>query len=264
MTESHDRWTSGDAYQRFMGRWSPFLAELFVPWLGVPAGRDWLDVGCGTGALSRTIQSLAKPARIVGVDPSEAFVNFAQQSVADPRAQFKVGSAQDLPVADAAFDVAAAGLVLNFVPDAPAALTEIKRALRPGGQIGCYVWDYAEGMRMLRIFWDAAIALDPAAAGLDEGVRFPLCHPDRLAELFNAAGLHEVQTRALEFTMEFPDFSDYWRPFTGVQGPAPGYLAKLPPEKQAGLEAEVRKRLPLETDGGFQLAAWAWAVRGFR
>ena len=288
MAESRDRWTSGDAYQRFMGRWSPYLAELFVPWLEIEPGLAWLDVGCGTGALSRTILALAQPKKVVGVDPSEAFVGFARQ-LADsggsqrrvasephlrakqspppntqdsPLVEFRLGSVQDLTVEDTSFDVAVAGLVLNFVPDPAAALAEMKRALRPGGLVGAYVWDYADGMRMLRIFWDAAIALDPAAVMLDEGVRFPLCHPDRLAELFNAAGLHEVQTRAFEFTMKFPDFSDYWLPFTGVQGPAPGYLAKLSSEQKLELEKEVQNRLPINLDGSIQLAARAWAVKG--
>ena len=262
MAESRDRWTSGDAYQRFMGRWSPYLAELFVPWLEIEPGLAWLDVGCGTGALSRTILALANPARVIGVDPSEAFVNFARQSITESRARFKVGGAQALPVEDATFDVVAAGLVLNFVPDPAAALAEMRRCVRPGGTIGAYVWDYSDGMRMLRIFFDAAIALDPAATAADEGVRFPLCHPEKLTELFNAVGLQGVETRALEFTMEFRDFDDYWAPFTGVQGPAPGYLAKLPLERQLDLEKEVQNRLPINSDGSIQLAARAWAVKG--
>jgi SAM-dependent methyltransferase len=259
-----DSWSSGDAYQRFMGRWSPFLAELFVPWISVPAGRDWLDVGCGTGALTRTILSQAAPARILGVDPSEAFVNFARQNIGDPRAAFQVGGAQSLPVEDASFDVAAAGLVLNFVPDPAAALAEIKRAVRPGGRMGAYVWDYSEGMRMIRVFFDAAVALDPAAADADEGPRFPLARRGALSQLFNAAGLHHVGTRALEFTMQFRDFNDYWDPFKGGVGPAPAYLASLPPEKQAALEAEVQRRLPIASDGSIRLAARAWAVLGVK
>ncbi len=264
MTNIHDSgsWTSGDAYQKFMGRWSPYLAELFVPWLEVEPGLSWLDVGCGTGALSRNILTLAQPKRVVGVDPSEAFVNFARQGIDDPRVQFKVGSAQDLPVEDASFDVAAAGLVINFTPDPAAAVAEIKRALRTGGQIGCYVWDYAEGMRMVRVFFDAAIALDAAAKAVDEGRRFELCNPTALSKLFNAAGLHDVQTRALEFTMQFRDFNDYWDPFKGGVGPAPSYLASLSIEKQIELEHEVRRRLPINKDGSIQLAARAWAVKG--
>jgi len=247
-----------------MGRWSPRLAELFVPWLNIPPGSTWLDVGCGTGALSRTILALAAPSRLLGVDPSEAFIEFAGEKTNDPKAEFKVGSAQDLPVEDESFDAAASSLVLNFLPDPAAALEEIKRAVRPGRMIGAYVWDYADGMRMLRIFWDAAIALDPAAADLDEGVRFPLCNPRSLAKLFDSAVLHRVETFALEFTMQFSDFEDYWQPFTGVQGPAPGYLAKLPPEKQEALREEVRGRLPANADGSISLGARAWAVKGLK
>jgi SAM-dependent methyltransferase len=257
-----DSWSSATAYQNYMGRWSPYLAELFVQWMSVPADRDWLDVGCGTGALSKTILALAQPAKLVGVDPSDAFVGFARERIIDPRAEFRVGSAQALPVDDASFDVAAAGLVLNFVPDPAAALAEIKRALRPGGLVGAYVWDYSGGMRMIRIFFDAAIALDAAAVQADEGARFPLCQPGKLAELFNSAGLQGVESRALEFTMQFRDFADFWQPFKGGVGPASAYLLSLPPEKQAALEAEVRKRLPIESDGSIRLAAKAWAVKG--
>jgi SAM-dependent methyltransferase len=247
-----------------MGRWSPFLAEIFVPWLAVPTNADWLDVGCGSGALTRTILERAKPAWVHGVDPSEAFVEYARKNTSDHRASFEVGTAQQLPVADAEFDVAVAGLVLNFVPDPAAALAEMKRALRPGGAIGAYVWDYSEGMRMIRVFFDAAIALDAAAAEVDEGPRFPLAHRDALGALFNSAGLENVETRALEFTMEFRDFNDYWDPFKGAVGPAPAYLASLPPEKQAALEAEVRKRLPIAANGSIKLAARAWAVKGMK
>jgi SAM-dependent methyltransferase len=244
-----------------------------------------LDVGCGTGALTRTILTLAEPARIVGVDPSEAFVDFARQNVSDPRASFQVGGAQDLPVEDASFDVAAAGLVINFVPSPATALAEFKRAVRPGGMVGCYVWDYAEGMRMVRVFFDAAIALEekqvassaegllairgglktapnPSAKEADEGRRFELCNPTALTKLFSEAGLQGVETRALEFTMQFRDFNDYWDPFKGGVGPAPAYLASLPPERQLELEREVQNRLPINSDGSIQLGARAWAVKG--
>lgn len=261
-SHSRDKWTGGQAYENFMGRWSPHLAAEFIRWLDLPAGKDWLDVGCGTGALSRTILAQAAPARVMGVDPSEAFVAHAREITNDPRAKFEVGGAQKLPVDAGSFDAVVSGLVLNFIPNAAEALQEFKRALRSGGTVAAYVWDYAEGMQMLRIFWDAVIALDPPAEVHDEGPRFPLNNPDALTRLFREAELADVETSALEFTMEFKDSDDYWQPFLGGVGPGPAYVVALSPEKRDALQAEVRARLPIAADGSIALAARAWAVKG--
>lgn len=259
-----EQWTSGQAYERFMGRWSPRVAAKFISWMDAPRGQDWLDVGCGSGALSRTIFALAAPASVLGIDPSDKFISYARQRLNDARMRFEMGSAEDLPVEPASFDVAVSGLVLNFLTKPAAALAEMKRALREHGLIGAYVWDYAEGMQMLRHFWDAAIASDPGAKEKDEGRRFPLCHPEELARLFEAAGLNQVETSAIEIKMEFENFDDYWQPFFGVQGPAPGYLARLAPAQRAALEQELRRRLPVRTDGSLELGARAWTVKGFK
>lgn len=259
-----DKWNNAEAYQRYMGRWSPRLAELCLEWLGAPGGLDWLDVGCGTGALTRTILAKNDPKSVIGFDPSEYFVGYAREHTPDGRARFEVGNAMELPVPDATFDVAVASLVLNFVPDVGAAMKEMARAVRPGGTVAAYVWDYADGMRMLRTFFDAAVALDPAASEIDEGRRFAICQPGALEAAFAAAGLQQVEGQALEFTMEFRDFEDYWQPFLGAVGPAPAYVASLAAEPRAALEAELRKRLPADADGRIRLPARAWAARGVK
>jgi SAM-dependent methyltransferase len=147
------------------------LSRQFVAWLGVPPNKDWLDVGSGTGALSEVILADASPRQVTGVDPSDGFVSFARHKVTDKRTTFQLGDAQKLPVADGSFDVAVAGLVINFITDQPKAVSEMKRATRPRGVVGAYVWDYAGEMQMMRHFWDAAVAMDPSAASLDEGRR---------------------------------------------------------------------------------------------
>jgi hypothetical protein len=134
--------------------------------------------------------------------------------------------------------------------------------VRDGGLIGAYVWDYADGMTMLRTFFDTAIELEPKVAELDEAVRFQLCHPDVLAKLFSDAGLREIETRALEFTMVFADFDDYWQPFLGGVGPAPSYVVGLSEEKRGALREALRARLPMSADGSISLGARAWAVKG--
>jgi SAM-dependent methyltransferase len=259
---SADLWESGQAYERYVGRWSRRVAERFLAWLAIPPGARWLDVGCGTGALSRTILERAAPAQVVGVDPSEGFVTFARSRVADDRLRFEIGDAAELPLADASVDVAISGLVLNFVPDHGRALREKARVVRPGGTVALYVWDYAGEMQLMRHFWDAAGELDPKARELDEGARFPICGPDPLAELFRAAGLGAVATDAIDVPTVFRDFDDYWTPFLGGQGPAPGYCMALPERPRERLREALAARLPIAPDGTIRLIARAWAVRG--
>ena len=255
-----DVWKIGAAYEPYVGRWSRLVAREFLRWLDVPAGRRWLDVGCGTGALSQTILEIAAPGAVTGVDRSDGFVAYAREHVRDARTQFEVGDAQALPVETGAYDAVVSGLMLNFVPRPELAVVEMTRAVRPGGMVAAYVWDYAGRMDLMRHFWDAATALDPAA--LDEGPRFPICHPDRLAEVFRAAALVDVEVRPLDIQMHFRDFDDYWSPFLGGQGPAPAYAMSLSEERRAALRERIRAGMPFAPDGSIPLVARAWAVRG--
>jgi SAM-dependent methyltransferase len=259
---ANGRWAGGDAYERYIGRWSRPVGAAFVDWLGVAPGRGWLDLGCGTGALTATILERAAPGRVIGVDPSASFVEHARAHVTDPRAAFAVGAADALPTADGSVDVAVSGLVLNFVPDLAAALAELRRTVRPDGLIGGYVWDYAGRMDLIRRFWDAAIGLDPSAAALDEGVRFPICAPDALRAAFVSAGLSDVDVRAIDAPTRFADVDDLWTPFLSGVGPAPGYVAGLTDDARAALRDRLLASLPVGADGSIELVARAWAVKG--
>lgn len=188
----------------------------------------------------------------------------ARAHVTDPRARFETGDARALPVETGAFDAVVSGLVLNFVPQPERAAGEMARAARPGATVAAYVWDYAGRMELMRHFWDAAVALDPAALELDEGRRFPMAKPAPLAALFEGGGLSDVVTRAIDVPTVFRDFDDYWTPFLGGQAPAPGYCMSLPEERRVALREEIRRRLPIERDGSIRLVARAWAVRGTR
>lgn len=238
------------------------MAREFLAWLAVPEGGRWLDVGCGTGALSETILSLAAPGEVVGIDPSPAFVAFARDRVRDARVTFDVGDAQALRAEPSTFDAVVAGLVLNFVPEPGVAVSEMARVTRPGGTVAAYVWDYAGGMQMMRHFWDAAGALDPRARELDEGRRFTLCQPDPLADLFQRAGLENVEVRAIDVPTVFRDFDDYWSPFLAGQAPAPAYAMSLSRERRAALRERIGASLPTNAEGEHHLTARAWAVRG--
>ncbi len=261
MTAS-DRWTGGDDYERWIGRWSRPIGAAFVHWLGVPPRGRWLDVGCGTGALSEVILERADPARVIGIDPSDSFVEHARRHVVDPRATFAVGSADALPFEDASADAIVTGLVLNFVPELGAALAEMRRVAADGAMVGGYVWDYAGRMELIRRFFDAAVSLDPAAASVDEGVRFPLCAPEPLRAAFVEAGLGDIEVRSIEVPTVFADFDDYWAPFLTGVGPAPGYAASLNPDRRDALRERLRADLPTAPDGSIHLIARAWAVRG--
>jgi SAM-dependent methyltransferase len=255
-------WASGDAYERYVGRWSRPVAAEFVRWLGLPRGLDWMDVGCGTGALAEAIFDAAAPRRVRGYDLSPEHVAAARARVADVRAEFTVADAARLPDAADACDAAVSGLVLNFVPEPARALAEMRRVVRPGGSVGVYVWDYAGEMQLIRAFWDAALELDPAAAAMDEGRRFPICRPEPLRTLFEDAGLDDVQVRAIDVPTRFADFEDFWQPFLGGQGPAPGYVASLDEDRQVALRERLRARLPVDADGSITLNARAWPARG--
>jgi SAM-dependent methyltransferase len=198
------------------------------------------------------------------VDPSPDFVRAAAERLADARVRFRVGDGAALPVDEGSVDVVASGLVLNFIPDVGAALGEFVRVAAPGATIAAYVWDYAGRMDLIRGFWDAAIALDPAAAALDEAVRFPLCAPEPLRQVFDGAGLDDVEVRALDVPTVFRDFDDYWIPFLSGVGPAPGYATSLDEASRERLRERLRTSLPVEPDGSIPLVARAWAVRGRR
>jgi SAM-dependent methyltransferase len=257
-----DQWVTGDAYEAYMGRWSRPLARAFVAWLHAKPLANWLDVGCGTGALTSTICDLCAPASIVASDPSEPFIEHARKNLPDARASFIVAGAEALPHRDGGFDVAVSGLVLNFLPDPEAAVTSIRERVRRGGTVAAYVWDYAEGIEFLRVFWDEAIALDPAAVALDEGKRFPICEASALASLFRTGGLTQVETRPLEIPTDFTTFDDYWMPFLRSTGPAPTYLASVDSHKRELLRKRLEQRLQPDSEGRIPLRARAWAVRG--
>ena len=257
-----DRWTGGDDYEAWIGRWSRKVAPRFVDWLAISSDAGWLDLGCGTGALTAAIIERAHPTSVVSVDPSADFVGVAARGQTDPRVRFAVADASALPVETGSVDIVVSGLVLNFIPDIPGALREMRRAVTSGGTVAAYVWDYAGRMDLIRRFFDAAMAVDPSAAAHDEGIRFPICSADGLRDAFETAGLTAVHVEALDVPTRFRDFDDYWAPFLTGVGPAPGYAISLAPEVRAALRTRLEETLPIAADGSIELIARAWAVRG--
>ncbi len=263
MVSGYDRkWANSDAYERYNGRWSRLVADQFVGWLDVPPGRRWLDVGCGTGALTDAVLRRSEPSAVIGIDPAEPFIERASSTLTDPRASFRLGSAIETGLPDGAIDVVVAGFVLNFLPDVGAALAEWRRVLAPGGVVAACVWDYAHGMASIRLFWDAAVAVDRAAAALDQGGQTSIGDAGHLQAAFREAGFHDVEGGAITIPMVFADFDDYWLPFLGGTGGAPGYLATLDDVHRNAIREELRRSITAEPDGSIHLEARAWSVRG--
>ncbi len=257
-----DFFAESAAYERFMGRWSRQLAPLLVAFADVRANAGVLDVGSGTGALAFAVAGAVPSARITGVDPSAAYVKYAQGRSQGGRAQFVVGDAQQLQLPDASFDHVLSLLVMNFIPDPAKALREMVRVTRRGGVVSAAVWDYADGMQMLRIFWDEAVAQDPSVEPRDER-HMPLSREGELAALWRNGGLAHVEERPLTIELRFPSFDDYWAPFLGGQGPAGAHVARLTDERRAALAQRLRARLlGAGGDRPFVLRARAWAVKG--
>ncbi|MBE0610984.1 MAG: methyltransferase domain-containing protein [Dehalococcoidia bacterium] len=244
-----------------MGRWSRKIAREFVAWLDQPAGLMWLDVGCGTGALTATIFAECAPRAIVAIDPSVPFIDYARGTLPADSVRFEVASASALPVDDRSIDVVASGLALNFFADRPAAFAEMQRVAKPTATVAFYVWDYpGGGMGFMDAFWEAAMAVAPGAASAEERSRFPFCTPDGLLEELRATGFVQAEVRAIEVAALFADFDDLWTPFTQGTGPAPAYYQRLDAETRLALkrtlQASVGDRVPIE------FPARAWALRG--
>jgi len=259
----HDAWQAGDAYDRYMGRWSRKLAPRFLDRLKPEPGLDWIEVGCGTGALTEAVLARRAPHSLLAVEPSDGFRALAESRLADSHVSFRKGSAEALPAESASCDIAVSALVLNFVPDRAKALAEMRRVVRPGGRVAFYVWDYpGGGVQFMRAFWTAATALDPEAADLKEDRRFPFCTAEGLTGLAEAAGLQEVTCEAVTEPTPFRDFDDFWQPFTLGAGPAPGYCASLQPAARERLKERLRESLPTAPDGTIPMEVRAWAVTG--
>jgi SAM-dependent methyltransferase len=244
-------------YARHVGRYVPQLATALVRLSEVQPGQRVLDVGCGPGGLTRVLAEVVGAESVAAVDPSEPFVDACRAAV--PGADVRVAAAEELPFGDGEFDAALSELVVNFMSDAEAGVREMRRVTRRGGVVSSAVWDYAGEMRMLRIFWDAALALDPSAP--DEGRTMRYCSPDELEALWRRVGLDEVEVGDIVVSAEYADFDDYWAPLVSGIGPAGAYGASLDPDGQAALREECRRRLG-EPAGAFSLSARAWYAVG--
>jgi len=245
---------SGDAYDRFMGRYSRELAPLFADFAGVASGQRVLDVGCGSGVLTEELARRVGADQVAGVDPSPLLEACAERV---PDAELKQGNAESLPWPDDSFDAALAQLVVHFMDDPPAGAAEMRRVTRPGGVTAACVWDFGEGMQLLRLFWQSVRTVDPGA----DAETNPYGKRENLERLWRDSGHEDVETDGLEVSTRYEDFDELWSSFLLGAGPAGQYALALPPDTQAVVRQEYFRRLG-EPEGDFTLDARAWAVRG--
>ncbi len=249
---------AADAYERYVGRYGADLSAGLLAAARVEPGTRVLDVGCGPGALAAAAAAIVGEDAVAAVDPSEPFV--AAASARLPRADVRQASAEELPFADDTFDAALAQLVVNFMRDPEAGVSEMARVTRPGGKVAACVWDYGGEMTLIRTFWEAATAADPAAAKQDES-SMPHSGKGELATLFERAGLRDVRGGALTASASYASFRDLVEPLESGVGPAGAHYAALDPDGRARLESELRARLGVG-DEPFGLDARAWLAVG--
>lgn len=256
-------YTDGDAYEKFMGRWSSASGADLVRWLDLPDDLKWLDVGCGTGSFTNVILKKCAPRSVTAIDPSEAHIRYARSHIFDPRVAFGIGDGQSLPLANYKSDAAVAALVLNFVSDPGRLISEMKRVVRPTGTVAAYVWDFEGGMNVSQHIWEGVAATNPDAPILARNEeRIKLGRPETLSQLFEAAGLRDVTTLGIDITVTYQDFDDYWKSNDTTTSPIGRYIDSLSPGDVQILKQKVENIITKNEDGGIQYGARSYAVRG--
>jgi SAM-dependent methyltransferase len=250
------------AYEVMMGRWRRQLAPLFVEFVGVRDGENVLDAGCGTGSLSATLARVTGASKIVGIDPSTGFIEYARTQIADPRVTFDVGDAENLPYADGSFDRCMALLIVNFIPDAPKAAIEMHRVTKTAGVVVTTMWDRSRANELYGCFWDAAEAIDPTAKRPAERRGF-YGSAEALRELSIGAGLTDIEVTGVTIPCHVSSFDELWQPYLRSQGATGAFMAGLSADRRAALRKAMQQNVLGDgPDGPFTLKAKAWAVRG--
>ena len=255
-------WNNGLLYNNFMGKWSTLVAQKFLLWLGNEKNisfKNWLDVGCGTGALSFEILNSLKPERILGIDPSKEYL---PKGIHNTSISFKEADSSKIPAITEIFDFVVSGLALNFMKDLNTSIQEMKRVLKLIGCLALYVWDYSEKMEFLRYFWDSVKEINPEYANLDEGVLFPICKKPALVNLFTSNQLKDIECTEIMIETNFTNFDDYWNPFLGGQGPAGKLVQTLAESERDQLKSIIKSKLQVSTDEPILLQARAYAIKG--
>ncbi len=258
MSDPQVRFSDGAGYDVMMGVWSRSVGEIFLDWMRPAPALSWIDVGCGSGAFTQLVVEQCAPSAILGIDPSDAQLAFARTRSLGGVARFEKGDAMALPLGDAAVDVAAAALVVHFMPDPARGVAEMARVTKRGGIVATYAWDLAGGgfpydalnTQMRALGFPPSEPPHPEAAEAAE-----------LQRLFTAAGIEMIEAREITVTRSFRDFDEYWQTSTTSPRLAMA-LSKMPADVVAELRQRVRAMLPPEPNGGIVPSARANAIWG--
>lgn len=258
MPQAKLKFDDSAAYERFMGRWSRAVAPGFLEWLAPPRRANWLDVGCGTGILAETLLQLCEPSSVSAVDPAPAQLDAAARGSSAGRVDFQAADARKLPFRDGFFDIVASALVINFIPDPPPAMKEMRRVTRAGGLVAGYVWDFAEEFspsgplrRAMRRFG----AEVPSIPGSDAS------RLESLRALFSDVGLESIETRTIEVCLAYADFDDFWEAQTPGYAPTTKIIAAMKESERTRLRRAVHAALPSGPGGSIEYCARANAVK---
>jgi ubiquinone/menaquinone biosynthesis C-methylase UbiE len=251
-------------YEQLMGRWSRKLAPQFIQFAGLNDGERVLDVGCGTGSLTFALPEAANVSEVVAIDYAPVFVQTMKGVNKDVRISVQQADASALPFADGSFDRAFALLVLHFVPDAPKAVAEMRRVVRPKGVVAAAVWDHLGGLPVMRMVLDTVAPLDPAAAGVRSRYCFqPMMRPGEMRAVFTSQGLEDVEETSLFIRMDYASFNDFWEPIAAGEGPIGKYVAGLDEKLRKQADEAVRAAYEAgQPDGPRSFVANAWACKG--
>ena len=265
MMKTDTSWSNKKLYEEFMGKWSLKIAKKFIDWLKENysiRNKKWLDVGCGTGALTFEIAKSTQPISVLGIDPSMEYLPINPSQYVNDKIKFNVGFGDNLSISLSDYDFVVSALALNFMSDKQASILEMLRILKPNGIIALYVWDYAEKMEFLRYFWNGVVDMDPDASKFDEGQLFPICNIEALTNLFSSCNVNNVITNEIEIKTRFNNFNEYWYPFLGGQGPAGKYLQTIDNDKRNKIRDHIKEIIPISKDGSINLIAKAFAISG--
>lgn len=259
MSEAPGLFADGKAYERLMGRWSRLAGDVFLDWLDLPKGLRWLDVGCGNGAFTEALIVHGAPAEVIGIDPSEGQLAYARTRSGTKLAEFRTAGAQALPFADDSFDAAIMALVISFVPDPAQAVSEMTRVVRPGGCVATYMWDIPGGGLPLEPIHKAMKTMGVAQTNPPG---FAVSGQDAMRTLWEQAGLRSVEARVIRIQVSYSGFDDFWESNSVPVGPAGKAIHELAPPAREELKAQLRRQLPVGSDGRITYEAYANAVKG--
>lgn len=258
MAEHQIRFEDGAAYERMMGVWTQLVGETFLDWLALPSGLRWLDVGCGNGAFTELVCSRAAPAKIDGIDPSDAQLDYARARPGAAKARFHKGDARALPFGDNSFEAAVMALAIFFVPEPEKGVAEMARVVAPGGTMAAYAWDFPGGGYPLQAMQDAM-----RAGGLKPPLppRAEVARSETLRELWLGAGLEAVETRPIRVMRTFADFEEFWA--IGTAGASMvSVMSELSEAERALLKQRVRTLYPPDAAGRVTCTGHVNAVKG--